>query len=116
PAWTPAAGCSTVVRSSQRSPPVPSLSDYLWLAFYPMSYVALVLLARDRLPQARLSLWLDGVVVALAVCALGEATVFHTVAKAVVGKEGTVQVVTDLAYPVGDIVMLALVASVFALA
>src|SRR5437660_346840 len=53
--------------------------------------------------------------VALAICALGEATVFHTVAKSVIGQEGTVQVATDLAYPVGDIVMLALVASVFAL-
>ena len=115
-AWTAAEVYGSFVLVNEDNPPVPSVSDYLWLSFYPMSYAALVLLARDRLPQARLSLWLDGVVVALAVCALGEATVFHTVAQSVVGKEGTVQVVTDLAYPVGDIVMLALVASVFALA
>jgi diguanylate cyclase (GGDEF)-like protein len=114
-AWTAAEVYSSFVLSNEANPPAPSLSDYLWLAFYPMSYVALVLLARDRLPQARLSLWLDGVVVALAVCALGEATVFHTVAKAVIGQEGPVQMATDLAYPIGDTVMLALVASVFAL-
>src|SRR2546423_14784179 len=67
------------------------------------------------MPEARTSLWLDGVVVALAVCALGEVTVFHTVAQSVGGQESTAQVVTDLAYPVGDMLMLALVASVFAL-
>jgi len=114
-AWTAAEIYGSVVLAHDDNPPVPSVSDYLWLAFYPMSYVALVLLARGRLPQARMSLWLDGIVVALAICALGEATVFHTVAKSVIGQEGTVQVATDLAYPVGDIVMLALVASVFAL-
>src|SRR5437763_11542725 len=90
-AWTAAEVYGSFVLVNEDNPPVPSVSDYLWLSFYPMSYAALVLLARDRLPQARLSLWLDGVVVALAVCALGEATVFHTVAQSVVGKEGTVQ-------------------------
>ncbi len=114
-AWTAAEVYSSFVLSELDNPPYPSLADYLWLSFYPMSYVALVLLVRDRMPEARASLWLDGIVVALAVCALGEATVFHTVAQSVGGQEGTAQVVTDLAYPVGDMLMLALVASVFAL-
>src|SRR5256714_1932797 len=114
-AWTAAEVYSSFVLSALDNPPYPSLSDYLWLSFYPMSYVAMVLLIRDRMPEARASLWLDGVVVALAGCALGEATVFHTVAQSVGGQEGTAQVVTDLAYPVGDMLMLALVASVFAL-
>ena len=43
------------------SPPVPSVSDGLWLAFYPACYVAIVLLVRERVRQFRSSLWLDGV-------------------------------------------------------
>src|SRR2546423_1315131 len=114
-AWTAAEIYNTVVLSHLEDPPYPSLSDYLWLAFYPMSYIALVMLVRDRMQEARSSLWLDGVVAALAVCAIGEVTVFHTVAQSAIGQEGPVQVATDLAYPVCDMLMLALVASVFAL-
>jgi diguanylate cyclase (GGDEF)-like protein len=114
-AWTAAEIYSSVVLAKMSDPPYPSLSDYLWLSFYPASYVALLLLVRGRMQEARASLWLDGVVAALAVCALGEATVFHTVAQNSIGQESAVQVATDLAYPVADMLMLALVASVFAL-
>ena len=114
-AWTAAEVYSTFVLANQSNPPYPSLADGLSLAFYPMSYVAMVMLVRDRMHEARASLWLDGLVAALAVCAVSEVTVFHTVAQQAVGTEGPVQVATDLAYPIGDMIMLALVASVFAL-
>src|SRR5918912_2212998 len=114
-AWSAAEIYSSVVLAAMEDPPYPSLSDYLWLAFYPASYVALIMMVRDRMQEARASLWLDGVVAGLAVCALGEATVFHTVAASAVSEESAMQVATDLAYPMGDMIMLALVASVFAL-
>src|SRR5438105_998884 len=97
------------------NPPYPSLSDGLQLAFYPASYVALLMVFRARMQQARASFWLDGLVAALAVCTIGEVTVFHTVVAGSGGTETSLQVATDLAYPVGDMVMMALVASVFAL-
>jgi diguanylate cyclase (GGDEF)-like protein len=97
-------------------PPYPSLSDALYIAFYPIVYFALVMLVRSRLRELRASLWLDGLVAALAVCAIGEITVFAPMAEA--SLEGGVapkEVATDLAYPVGDMLMLSLVVGVFAL-
>jgi hypothetical protein len=113
-AWTAAEIYSSVVLSRLDNPPYPSLSDYLWLSFYPASCVAMILLIRGRVREARASLWLDGLVAGLAVCAIGEITVFHTVAQNASG-QGALQVATDLAYPLGDMIMLALVASAFAL-
>ena len=114
-AWAAAEIYNTVYLTNLANPPYPSLSDWLWLSFYPASYIAMVMLVRDRMEEARASLWLDGVVAALAVCLFGEFTVFHTVAQNAIAQEGPVQVATDLAYPVGDMLMLAIVASVFAL-
>ena len=39
---------------------IPSLSDPFYLAFYPVSYVALGLLLRARMKRFRGNLWLDG--------------------------------------------------------
>jgi hypothetical protein len=113
-AWTSAEIYNSLVLAKLEEPPYPSLSDYLWLTFYPASYVAMVLLVRGHMRKARTSMWLDGVVAALAVCAIGEVTVFHTVAEnAIVGDNAALA--TDLAYPAGDMMMLAIVATVFAL-
>ncbi|MDO8942615.1 MAG: hypothetical protein Q7U75_05495, partial [Desulfobacterales bacterium] len=40
--------------------PIPSLSNVLGLAFYPCSYIGLVLLMRPRVARLPLGLWLDG--------------------------------------------------------
>ncbi|MEA2397001.1 MAG: hypothetical protein QOK25_557 [Thermoleophilaceae bacterium] len=114
-AWTAAEIYNSLVLAHQANPPYPSLSDALWLSFYPASYAALILLVRDRVHEARASLWLDGVVAALAVCVVCEVTVFHTVFNQTADTTNPLAVATDLAYPVGDMLMLALVASVFAL-
>ena len=59
-------------RSRARSPPArsPRTSDFLWLVFYPAAFLTLGLLVRARVRQFYPSLWLDGVVGALAVAAL----------------------------------------------
>ncbi len=91
--------------------PIPSAADVLYLAFYPLSYIALLLLVRSRLSRFNRSVWLDGASVALAVGAVGaafllEVTLDHT--------EGNpLAVATNLAYPLGDVVLLALVVGVF---
>src|SRR5436309_9065324 len=51
----------------------PSPADAGYLAFYPASYVALVLFTRARLASFARSLWLDGLIGALAVGAVGAA-------------------------------------------
>ncbi|MFL5886506.1 MAG: HD domain-containing phosphohydrolase [Thermoleophilaceae bacterium] len=112
-AWAAAEIYNTVYLSKLADPPYPSISDALWLTFYPASYVAFVLLVRRRMRDAQASLWLDGLVAALAVTTVGEVLVFAPVVQTTGGSP--LQVATDVAYPLADLLLLALVAGVFAL-
>ncbi len=89
------------------NPPYPSIGDALFLAFYPASYVALVLLLPRGIRHAHLSVWLDGIVGALAVAAVAVAVVFRPVLDATGGSAWATA--TDLAYPSADLVLLVLV-------
>ena len=102
--WTASEVYDSAYLAHLKDPPYPSLSDLLALLFYPAGCVALVLLVRGRMRGARVSLWLDGVVAALAVCTIGEVAVFHQVLAGGSGAESSVQVATDLSYPIADIV------------
>ena len=93
--------------------PIPSLSDPFYLAFYPVSYVALGLLLRARMDRFRGNLWLDGVIASLAVAALGAAVIFDEVISTTGGS--TLVVATNLAYPLADLLLLALVVAMFGL-
>ena len=62
------------------SPPYPSWSDAGYISIYPAAYIALVLLLRARAGRISPALWLDGLVCALAVAALGAALVIGVVA------------------------------------
>ena len=87
--------------SSTANVPIPSVADPFYLAFYPVSYVALALLLRRRMQDFRGNLWLDGVIASLAVAALGAAVVFDEVLKSTGGS--TLVVATNLAYPLADV-------------
>jgi two-component system cell cycle response regulator len=103
----------TIHLSQLESAPYPSLSDALYLAFYPASYVALTLLTRRRVREYPASQWVDGIVAALAVAALGSAALLEPV---LAGTEGSwLTVATDLAYPLADVILLALIVGTFAL-
>ncbi len=99
--------------SQLESPPYPSPSDVLWLMFYPPVYFGLFLLLRARGLRFRASLFLDGMIGAFAVAALGTAIVLSSVIEAASGE--TLAVITNLAYPIADTTLLALVAVAFAL-
>src|SRR4051794_11284833 len=88
--------------------PYPSIADGLWLSFYPLAYVAIVLLARSRMPRLGVRLWLDGLIAALTVAAISAAVVF----KAVRVTGGDVPV--NLAYPLADMVLFGLVVGIMA--
>src|SRR5436305_5538911 len=112
--WAAAEITNTVYLSKLANPPYPSVSDAMWLAFYPCIYAALVLLVRGRMRgERRGSLWIDGIVAGLTVAALGEAIVFHAAMKTIGGT--TLEVATDLAYPLCDLLLLSLVLPVFAM-
>ena len=103
----------TVVLNYEDVVPVPSLADGLYFTFYGASYVALVLLIRGRMQKFRSSLWLDGAIAATAVAAFAGAVAFGPIVEATVGDPVTVAV--NLAYPLGDLLLLSLVVASFAL-
>ncbi|HEY6779609.1 MAG TPA: HD domain-containing phosphohydrolase [Thermoleophilaceae bacterium] len=92
---------------------LPSLADAGWLAIYPASYIAIVLLMRARAIRTDRGLWLDGLLGACAVFALGAALVFQPIADVSVGPDGAIAI--NLAYALGDTLLLAFVVAAIAL-
>jgi hypothetical protein len=94
--------------------PIPSVCDGLWLSFYPLSYLGIVGFARAggqrRVPAG---VWLDGIVAGAGLAALGAAVVFGPVLASTTGN--AVAVMTELAYPLGDLLLAALVVGLLAL-
>jgi diguanylate cyclase (GGDEF)-like protein len=96
----------SVVLYANPDPPFPSPADAGWLAFYPAAYVCLGLMARGSGRRFPARVWLDGLLVALAVAAVGITVVVVPVFAGLSGSPG--QVITNAAYPVGDLVLLSL--------
>ena len=94
-------------------PPFPSIADALYLALFPPLYAGLVLLVRHRVGHFHASQWLDGVAGTLMVAAFGAGVVLPPVVAA--GEGNAAEVATNLAYPLGDLVVLALLAALAAL-
>jgi two-component system, cell cycle response regulator len=92
--------------------PYPSVADGFWLAFLPVCYLGVLLLARKRLPQLDSRLWLDGLIAALTTGAISAAVVFGAVHAATGGD--TAAVATNLAYPLGDMILLGTLIGVMA--
>ena len=93
--------------------PYPSAQDALFLPFYPVAYLGVGLLVRDILPaKGSRAVWLDGVIAAFGVAAIEATIVIAYVARNNVG--GRFAVATNIAYPIGDLVLVAMVVAVFA--
>jgi diguanylate cyclase (GGDEF)-like protein len=89
------------------------VSDGLWLLLYPAAYAGIVLLARKDSRGPTAGVWMDGVVAGLGVTALGAALVVTPVLKAASGS--AIAVTTNLAYPVLDLLLVALIVGVASL-
>ena len=89
------------------SPPTPSTADAFYLLFYPCAYVALVLLLRRESRTIAPRSWLDGAIAGLGAAAVCAAFAFHGIAHSAGG--GNLSVAVNLAYPIGDLLLLALV-------
>jgi two-component system, cell cycle response regulator len=112
-AWGAAEVYWAVAIEDNPNAPYPSPADVGYLLFYPLAYAGLALLVRARAHEINWRLWMDGAIAALGTAALGAAFVFDFVAEKAEGT--TIEVVTTLAYPLGDIFMLAMVVGVIAL-
>ncbi|HEU5104956.1 MAG TPA: GGDEF domain-containing protein [Solirubrobacterales bacterium] len=93
--------------------PYPSPADIGYLAFYPLAILGLYLLVRARAGELDKRLWMDGLVAALGTGAIGAAFLVEFVADHTEGSG--VEVATTLAYPFGDVVLVALIVGIIAL-
>ncbi len=95
------------------SAPTPSLADALYLGCYPAIYVGIGLLLRNRVRGLPAGIWLDGLIGIFAVAAIGATFAFPAVLSNTHG--APLAVMTNLAYPLADLLLLALVIGIFAL-
>jgi len=95
--------------------PFPSLGDFFYVSFYPVAFVALVSVVRARVRALGGALLLDGLVAALAACSVAAAFLFESVLLTLAGEADVKTIVFNLAYPIGDLVLLGAVAGAFSL-
>ena len=91
----------------------PSIADLGFIGFYPLVYIGMVALVRARATAMGGTLWLDGVTASLAAGAVAAAVLFEIVLVTTEGSATTV--VTNMAYPLGDVLLLSAVVGVFSL-
>jgi two-component system, cell cycle response regulator len=104
-----------VVLTGQSPIPVPSPADACYLLFYPIAYAGVIVLARRRLDSFSPGRWLDGIIVGAAVAALAAALALGPIVDASTKAGDTLAVATNLAYPIGDVALLSLIATAWAL-
>ena len=80
------------------------MADLGYIAFYPPLYVGIVLLLRSRARTDRRHPLVDGVTAALAAAALGAVVIVEAVLGNTSGSMS--DVATNLAYPLGDLLLL----------
>ena len=103
----------TLVLEGTSGIPSPNPSDALYLLFYPCAYAMLVRLVGSHLRELHANVWLDGAIGGLTLAAVGAALVLEPVINT---SHGTLAAVaTNLAYPFGDLILIAFVFGVFAL-
>ncbi|HXQ88191.1 MAG TPA: GGDEF domain-containing protein [Solirubrobacterales bacterium] len=112
-AWAAGEIWWTLYIEGNPSAPYPSPADLGYLAFYPLAVLGLYLLVRARASQLDRRLWMDGAIAALGTAALGAALLVEFVADHTSGT--TLEQVTTLAYPFGDVVLVSLIVGVIAL-
>lgn len=111
--WTCGDVYYTFVSANLQVVPSPSWADAGFLGVYPFAYAAIGLLVRSRVTRFSRSVWLDGVIAGLTVGAVAVSFVFEAVAAKATG--GLAPIATNLAYPMADALLIAIVIGVLAL-
>ena len=93
----------TLLYGNTSEPPYPSISDGLYLAFFPLCYAGLGLLIRARFKGVSAAAWLDGLIAGLGLSAVAAGVLLDPI----LANTGAsvAEVATNLAYPVGDLLM-----------
>ncbi len=95
-----------VVWTLESSPSSASVADAFYLAFYPLACLALVVSVRAQVGRIRPSAWLDGAMAGLGATAICTVIALDTIAGSIGGT--AVSATVNLAYPIGDLVLLGL--------
>ena len=80
---------------------------------FPAAYAGIALLVRARVPRFHASLWLDGAIGALAIAAVGAAILYPAIERTTQGDVEAVAV--NVAYPLGDLLLVGFVIGAVAL-
>jgi diguanylate cyclase (GGDEF)-like protein len=105
--WCAGDIATTIESLGGRTPPSPSIADVFYLAFYPLAYVAVVLFMRGELRRLTSPSWLDGAVAGFGAAAICAGFAFHSIVHSTGGS--ALAAAVNLAYPIGDLLLLALV-------
>jgi two-component system, cell cycle response regulator len=89
-----------------------TLTDLLYLAFYPLACAGLALLAAQGRERVAARMWVDGLLAALTVAAVVVALAFEPIIDATHGD--ITQTAVNLAFPIGDLVLISFVLTAFA--
>jgi len=98
-----------LVYADMKRPPYPSIADALWLAYYPFVAGGVLILARRAVGKVGTSLSLDGAIAAAGAAAISAALL----GPSLVGyrRAEPIEVIVNVAYPVGDMLLLGGVAA-----
>ncbi len=88
----------------------PAISDLFYLSSYPVMNIAAILLVRERGRHIVSAVWLDGLVIGLSAATVSAALVLAPLLR--LESLTTPQAVTDLAYPLADLTLLIVLATV----
>jgi methyl-accepting chemotaxis protein len=88
------------------TPATISLANWLWIGFFPLAYVAVMVLMERDVRKLSAANYLDGVIATLVTSAALVAFAFHAIASAAGG--GNESVAINLVYPVGDLLLFGL--------
>ena len=105
--WAAGDIANTIQFPGDATPVSPSIADAFYVTFYPVTYVALMLLLRANVRRFSLASWLDGAVAGFGAAAVCATFAFKDVLHHAGGSAAGAAV--NLAYPVGDVLLLGLV-------
>jgi diguanylate cyclase (GGDEF)-like protein len=92
--------------------PSPSIADFAFLADYPLAFLGISLLVRETVPNISKTIWVDALIAALGIASLEVTLVIGPISNGIHGSFATVA--TNIAYPIGDVVLVSMVVGVFA--
>ena len=87
--------------------PYPSFADAGWLGWYPLLVAGVLVLVRVRLRGVPAVLWLDGLTAGVGAAAVAGAAFLQPLLQ--VSDDGLLPVLTNLAYPIADLILLTVV-------